>query len=492
MSTVETRSAGFAYQAPQAMNQPPVTALHDLSLNLPPGSATLITGASGSGKSTALRLLNGLVPHLTGGELSGEVIVAGRNTRETPLHELGQVTGTVFQNPRTQFFTATTLEELAFALENAGTPAPEIEARVVAAARKAGISHLLHRALTELSGGELQLIACACVLATDAGILLLDEPTSNLSPDAIDGLRRLLFDLKASGLTLVIAEHRLHFLNGLVDTVVHLDHGRLVSVAPAAEFFAMTDADRRAAGLRTLAPPRLARADVALPDPVGGLAVRGLKFSYQAGRPVLDIASLTFPAGSVSALCGPNGAGKTTLARVLTGLAAQGAGEILLDGHATSQKQRQTASALVMQDVHRQLFGESVAAEVTLGLPPGARVEVPALLEELGLLDLADRHPMSLSGGQKQRLVVAAALASGARVYVFDEPTSGVDYRHLQAVSARIRSLAAAGHVVIVISHDPEFLAECADLIITISPYETGVGNRIDMAAVRREGTCDA
>ena len=492
MSTVETRSAGFAYQAPQAMNQPPVTALHDLSLSLPPGSATLITGASGSGKSTALRLLNGLVPHLTGGELSGEVIVAGRNTRETPLHELGQVTGTVFQNPRTQFFTATTLEELAFALENAGTPAPEIEARVVAAARKAGISHLLHRALAELSGGELQLIACACVLATDAGILLLDEPTSNLSPDAIDGLRRLLFDLKASGLTLVIAEHRLHFLNGLVDTVVHLDNGRLVSATPADEFFAMSDADRRAAGLRTLVPPTLARADVALPDPAPGLAVRGMQFSYQAGRPVLDIASLTFPAGSVSALCGPNGAGKTTLARVLTGLAAQDAGEILLDGHASSQKQRQSASALVMQDVHRQLFGESVAAEVTLGLPPGARVEVPALLEDLGLLEVADRHPMSLSGGQKQRLVVAAALASGARVYVFDEPTSGVDYRHLQAVSARIRSLAAAGHVVIVISHDPEFLAECSDLIITISPYETGVGNRIDMAAVRREGTCDA
>lgn len=487
MSIIELAEVGFSYHH-ACDDHLAVNALEGVSFTLAPGSATLITGSSGSGKSTVLRLLNGLVPHLTGGELTGHVRVADRETRQTPLHELGRVTGTVFQNPRTQFFTATTLEELAFALENAGLPENDIEQRVAVAASRAGITHLLGRALAELSGGELQRIACACVLATDATILLLDEPTSNLSAEAIQSLRELLIELKASGITLVIAEHRLYFLAGVVDTVIRLEHGRLVQTFPAAEFFGMSDQERRAAGLRTLTPPRLERGDEDVDEPSGGVSVHDLRFCYRSGTPVLDIGSLVIPAGRVSALCGPNGAGKTTLARVLTGLSTPDAGQVCLDGVAMSAQQRRAASALVMQDVHRQLFAESVTAEVTLGLPADHGITVSELLSELDLMDLADRHPMSLSGGQKQRLVVAAALASKARILIFDEPTSGVDYRHLQAVARRIRGLAKAGHVVIVISHDPEFLTECADLLIELSPHETGIGNRITVAAMRRKG----
>ena len=194
-----------------------------------------------------------------------------------------------------------------------------------------------------------------------------------------------------------------------------------------------------------------------------GLKVKDLRFSYRGGPAVLDIDELDFPAGRISALVGPNGAGKTTLARVVCGL--ESADTVLLDGKKLGAAARRAASYIVMQDVSRQLFAESVEQEVGLGL---GEVDAAVLLEAVGLAGLEERHPQSLSGGQRQRLVIASALARRPRVCVFDEPTSGVGREHLLAIAGLMRQMANDGVVVIVITHDDELVEACADRVVAL------------------------
>ncbi|KAB1647348.1 energy-coupling factor ABC transporter ATP-binding protein [Pseudoclavibacter sp. CFCC 14310] len=505
---------GPALDADAISKTPAVLVLDDLSFEVPAGTLTVLCGASGSGKSSALRLLNGLVPNFHHGDLTGVVEVAGINVPATDLLEAGRTTATVFQNPRTQFFTADVRSELAFRDENYGLDPAEIQRRSVAAARQVGIENLLDRGLRQLSGGELQKVACAQAIAAGTSVLLFDEPTSNLSPAAIAEFAQLLGRLKAQGHAIVVAEHRLYFLRDLADQVLQLDHGRVHDRWSGDEFRALSESSAAALGLRTLrAPAALAallvaeHADAVVADHAGsgssrladergelareivgrsnraqepreagastpehGLVLDAVRFRY--GRhDVLDIPHLEFPRGQISVIVGANGVGKSTLARVICGLAAEDRGSgIRLDGRRVSPKMRMARSGMVMQDVHRQLFCDSVADEVRLGLDSQARdeVDIDALLQRFDLAELADRHPLSLSGGQKQRVVIAAALAKQPQVCVFDEPTSGVDRRHLRAIAECLRELAEAGTVVIVITHDPELIDACADRLVAI------------------------
>ena len=355
-----------------------------------------------------------------------------------------------------------------------------------------GITDLADRDLRGLSGGQTQKVACAQALAQQTPVILLDEPTSNLDPRAIDDVRATIGRLKAAGRTLVVAEHRVYFLRGLVDEAVIMGQGRVVPRMAGGELWRIDDVRRRQLGLRTLGRPRLdlcpariaalaghtdrrvddgtsggverstspiAGAVQADPDEMpgeegeGGLRIENLKVE-RGGRLILDIPELTIPAGAITGVMGANGIGKTTLARAVCGLQrTQRGARVTYGGKELAAGQ----AFLVMQDVHRQLFTESVSREA--GLPQ---------LERLDLADLADRHPLSLSGGQKQRLVIATAIDQGARVLILDEPTSGVDHRHLVVIAAELRDLAREGRVVIVISHDVEFLNECADRVIEI------------------------
>lgn len=409
--------------------------------------------------------------------------VDGIDVQTAPISEAGRTSATVFQNPRTQFFTSDVAGELAFQGENYGLAPRLIRSRTARAAEEVGITALMGRSLARLSGGELQKVACAQALAAGTEVLLLDEPTSNLSPEAIDEFSELLGRIKAAGRTIVVAEHRLYFLRGLADRVILLRDGRIESDQSGDRFFAMDEGSRERLGLRTLVRPALHTAPARSPrqehpaptqdaGPSQGLTLEDVRFGYR-GHPVLDIDLLHLPAGRISALVGPNGAGKTTLAKVICGLVAPARGSrISLDGRPTTQRGRTAASYIVMQDVHRQLFADTVAGEVTLGLPD-ERCDAAAtasLLSGLDLGELAGRHPLSLSGGQKQRLVIASAMACRKRVYVFDEPTSGVDRNHLVAIAGRMRALARDGAVVILISHDLELLELCADRICTVHP----------------------
>ena len=442
-----------------------IIALDDFSLTCHPGTITLICGASGSGKSTALRLVNGLVPHFDEGQLTGEVTVQGESIADAPLPDLGKHSETVFQNPRSQFFTSEVMTELAFRGENWGLDPATIIAQATTAARAVGIEDLLGERLDQLSGGQLQKVACAQALTPGAAILLFDEPTSNLSPEAIDDFANLLATLKAQGHTIVVAEHRLYFLQHLADQVVIMADGRITHHLSGEGFYTLDEAQRLALGLRTLHDPRAAHGP-ARPEVTDGLELNQVRYAYP-GKPVLNIDHAVFAAGKITALTGENGVGKSTLARLICGLAkAEKGSGITLHGQPLTTGKRLANTALVMQDVHRQLFADSVLGEVMIGRD-GEQDEVKAkqVLDELGLGDTLDRHPLALSGGQKQRLVVASAVVADKAVYLFDEPTSGVDYRHLLGISQQMRRLADNGAVVIVITHDPELVATCADHI---------------------------
>lgn len=481
---IDVASLSFSYVSELTGDR--VEALKDVDLSADAGSLTLVCGASGCGKSTLMKALTGLVPQMTPGELDGVVRINGRNLADVALTDVGHLCSSVFQNPRTQFFCDTVAEELAFCGENYGRERATLRQQSERAAKLMGISHLLERKLTTLSGGQLQKVALACALASGAPVLLADEPTSNLDPAAISEVREALKVLKEQGLTIVVVEHRLHFLRGLADQVLLMEGGRVTRRWNGAEFFSMGQAQRRSLGLRTLVDPgppetwvgqgqaghqekQVGRQEnrEATPSQVR-LSCRGLSFAYGAS-PVFEGLDADFPAGQITCIAGANGVGKTTLVRVLCGLAAPSSGSISLDGVPASRKTRRSACALVMQDTGRQLFSDTLAGELTIGASHASGQSGEQLLADFDLANLGERHPLSLSGGQKQRLVIAAARATGRPIVILDEPTSGVDARHLDSITATLRRIADEGAAVVVVTHDGEFAAACADRLITLT-----------------------
>jgi len=481
---IDVASLSFSYVSELTGDR--VEALKDVDLSADAGSLTLVCGASGCGKSTLMKALTGLVPQMTPGELDGVVRINGRNLADVALTDVGHLCSSVFQNPRTQFFCDTVAEELAFCGENYGRERATLRQQSERAAKLMGISHLMERKLTTLSGGQLQKVALACALASGAPVLLADEPTSNLDPAAISEVRAALKVLKEQGLTIVVVEHRLHFLRGLADQVLLMESGRVTRRWNGAEFFSMGQAQRRSLGLRTLVDPgppetwvgqgQVGRQEKqvgrqenreATPSQVR-LSCRGLSFAYGAS-PVFEGLDADFPAGQITCIAGANGVGKTTLVRVLCGLAAPSSGSISLDGVPASRKTRRSACALVMQDTGRQLFSDTLAGELTIGASHASGQSGEQLLADFDLANLGERHPLSLSGGQKQRLVIAAARATGRPIVILDEPTSGVDARHLDSITATLRRIADEGAAVVVVTHDGEFAAACADRLITLT-----------------------
>ena len=488
---IDVASLSFSYVSELTGDR--VEALKDVDLSADAGSLTLVCGASGCGKSTLMKALTGLVPQMTPGELDGVVSINGRNLADVALTDVGHLCSSVFQNPRTQFFCDTVAEELAFCGENYGRERATLRQQSERAAKLMGISHLMERKLTTLSGGQLQKVALACALASGAPVLLADEPTSNLDPAAISEVRAALKVLKEQGLTIVVVEHRLHFLRGLADQVLLMESGRVTRRWNGAEFFSMGQAQRRSLGLRTLVDPgppetwvgqvkegrqekqtgrqekQVGRQEKreATPSQIR-LSCRGLSFAYGAS-PVFEGLDADFPAGQITCIAGANGVGKTTLVRVLCGLAAPSSGTISLDGVPASRKTRRSACALVMQDTGRQLFSDTLAGELTIGASHASGQSGEQLLADFDLANLGERHPLSLSGGQKQRLVIAAARATGRPIVILDEPTSGVDARHLDSITATLRRIADEGAAVVVVTHDGEFAAACADRLITLT-----------------------
>ena len=505
-TAVNLQNLCFNYQASENTDKTDtknLSALNDISISVKKGECILLTGISGCGKTSVLRTINGLIPNYYEGKLLGSIEVLGESIKEKPIYDISKKVSTVFQNPKSQFFNLDTTSEILFFLENMGTPFEKMHQRLNFISEFLNIKHLLDRNIFNLSGGEKQMIAIASALAADTDIIVMDEPTSNLDLYYIEKIAEVISLLKESGKTLIISEHRLYFLNGLIDRAFLIKEGKLEKEFSQQEFLALSEQNRKGFLLRPITMNknvfnrledsdymqvqssetiRKNKEDKNTEDTKSAhLTVENLFYRFKKEKDdFLRVQNLKMEFGKVIALTGKNGQGKSTFAQCLTGLLKAKKDSVLLNGKKINAERRLELSYMVLQDVGYQLFTESVEDEIALGKNKKIKPEqntkaknkeerapnVEAILKAMNLTELKDKHPLSLSGGQKQRVSIGAAISSGARIIIMDEPTSGMDYFHMKETAKLINSIRSNQTLILIISHDFEFLSLVTDEII--------------------------
>ncbi len=441
--------------------------LDGVNLKVRDGECILLCGKSGCGKTTMTRLLNGMIPSFYEGKLQGTVLLNGENLLDLPMHQISSQVGSVFQNPRTQFYTVNTTSEIAFGCENLGMEREQIAERVRQTAEDLQIRELMDRNIFNLSGGEKQIIAFAGIYAMSPQIYVLDEPSSNLDIRAIEKVRRILSLLKEQGKTIIIAEHRTYYLKDLVDRAVYMENGRIVREYTMEELAHFTLEEQERTGIRTV--------DL-LSYPVTAHEVHPASHTmelkdvrcYYGKTQALSIPELSIPSGRIIAIIGTNGAGKSTFVSCLCGLLKKTKGTIFLDGKKKTPGKRVQESYLVMQEVNHQLFSDSVREEIVLGSKETSESRLKEIMEDLDITALAKRHPMTLSGGQKQRVIIASAMFCGKKILYFDEPTSGLDFTHMRQTCRLLQNLRGEDVFLFIITHDYELIASACDSVIHI------------------------
>ncbi|MDQ3654860.1 MAG: ATP-binding cassette domain-containing protein [Chloroflexota bacterium] len=494
MTTVETSIAeltGVSYRYPGSRTD----AFRDESWNVATGSFTLLVGPSGSGKSSLLRCLNGLVPHFSGGSFGGQVIVSGTNTRTVGPRDLSAAVGFVFQDPEAQLVTDRVEDEIAFGLEQHGVDRMTMRKRVEEALDYLGIEHLRSRRPSELSGGERQRVAIASALAMHPKLLVLDEPTSQLDPwgaeDVLSVLTRLNEDL---GLTVVVAEHRLERLLSRANTVRVMGRtggvaltGSLAQVVPLIDAVPLPPVTRlgRALGLSpvplTVKDARLAFAGMAIgrspaPPPTtaaGDIVADLTEVQVElGGRTVLDKLSLQIRAGELVAVMGRNGSGKTTLLRAIAGLQAVSRGTVTtvgVDLRAGGPGSFGGKVGYVPQHTSTLFFHERLLDELRFTVRvQNATGDPYAVLERFGLAHLAQSHPLDLSGGERERAALATVMMGRPRLLLIDEPTRGMDAWRKAELAAHLVELRQEGIAIVMVTHDVELVATCASRVVML------------------------
>ncbi|WP_411138412.1 ABC transporter ATP-binding protein [Streptomyces sp. C10] len=481
-------------------------AVQGIDLTVPEGELCLLVGPSGVGKSTVLNAVCGLVPHFTGGTLRGRVTVDGRDTRTHKPRELADVVGTVGQDPLAHFVTDTVEDELAYGMESLGLTPEVMRRRVEETLDLLGLAELRDRAITTLSGGQMQRVAIGSVLTTHPKVLVLDEPTSALDPAAAEEvlavLQRLVHDL---GTTVLLAEHRLERVVQYADQVILLPspgappvmgtpadimavspvHPPVVALGRLAHWsplpLSVRDARRKAAPLREQltgvppqAPGRSAEGTPAASDAAAEISGLGVRLGRTEALHGVD---LTVRGGETIALMGRNGAGKSTLLTTLVGMHEPSSGTVRVGGavpHRTSPRALLRHVGLVPQEPRDLLYADTVAAECTAadqdaGAPAGScRALVARLLPDVP----ESVHPRDLSEGQRLALALAVVLTARPPLLLLDEPTRGLDYAAKARLIEVLRTLAAEGHAIVLATHDVELAAELAHRVVILADGE--------------------
>lgn len=461
--------------------------LCNISFSVQQGECVVLCGTSGSGKSSLLHAINGLATRYYNARITGQIHCNGSELTSLHIYEISQLVASVFQNPKTSFFNVNTTMELVFALENMGVDPGEMQRRIDALAQRIPIAHLLNRDIFALSGGEKQLLAIAAAYITCAPVIVLDEPSSNLDAELIDAMAKLLAILKSQHVSLIIAEHRLYYAMDIADRVIVLDHGHVCMDTSARAFCALGEDERHRMGLRCITKPQLAarfaqplaegtaRADCA--EHIAYLTITNLELTFSAMHK-LCINEYPLYDHCIYGIVGKNGVGKSTLLRALMGL--QKGATVTRGKNAGKRLSRRALSryaSWVMQDVSYQFFMESAAEELCFGtnVKPcqltDPHSQAYALLNDLNLLQYITKHPFSLSGGQRQRLAIAVALLQQRDVVFMDEPTSGMDFEHMMRISRVLAAARAHKHLIVIVSHDVEFLNATADYIINLEDF---------------------
>ena len=416
--------------------------IQNVNFVLQPGEVILVTGNSGSGKSTFLKCLNGLIPRVVEGKLQGEILLNHQNTKDMSMAEISRHISSVFQNPRSQFFTTNTTSELVFSMENYGLDKAVMEERIQKVCALLQIQYLLNRDIFQLSGGERQMVAIASAMMMGQQIILLDEPSANLDYHNTYVFRGLVEKLKQEGYTVLIADHRFYYLSGLINRVFLFDDGKM-QIFDSEQAFKESSYDTRSFDLFAMNIPFQTACEKK--EKVLSL----VDISY---KDILQDITLDFFTNEVTAIIGTNGVGKTTLARILCKSISCTHGKIIGD-----------IPFYIMQDADYQLFGTSVQAE--LEIADHKIKDIQDVMDYFQLTKYADTHPFSLSGGQKQRIQVALGILSNRKVIIFDEPTSGLDLLSMRRVAREIQELKKKA-CVIVISHDYEFIRHISDRVL--------------------------
>ena len=408
------------------------------------GECILLTGVSGSGKSTLIHLMNGLIPTLYEGQLEGEILFNNKDLKDIESYDISKNIGYVSQDPRGHFFTTNTTSELVFSMENYGIPFNEIKKKYSELVNLLELEKLVDKNIIYISSGERQKIAIGCSLSLEPEIIILDEPSSNLDFHMTKKLKQLIEKLKTKGYTIIIAEHRMYYIQDLIDRVFVINNGKVME---------KTISDLKSNNevpLRSLDIFNLELENISCKNKELLMEINNITY-----KNILTNITTTVYKGDVIGLIGKNGVGKTTLLRLLSNIMKPNKGKVV----------GKVVPFLVMQDMDYQFFTESVESEMKFGSADNDLEKINSLLMKLGLTEFKDKIPFELSGGQKQRLLIAISALANVNLLMFDEPTSGLDYVNMTKVSSILKDL-SKNSALIVATHDIEFLYKTCNRVV--------------------------
>lgn len=455
MSLLKAKILNFRYDEDNS------SVLENIDLEIYEGELVVITGLSGCGKTTLTRILNGLIPNHYNGILNGEVKLLDKNLMDYRKGELAKYIGNVFQNPSDQFFATIADEEVAFVGENLGMPLDKLKLKTKETFEKMGISDLMDRKLSELSGGQKQKVAIASTLLYDTKIIFFDEPSSNLDYHGILQFKDILSNLRKMGKTVIKVEHRLFFLNDLYDRLIYMKNGTIERIFSRGE---LTEDACKEYGLRAINYKSLKAENLVCPQEQA-LEVSGLNIKIGNNELITNL-YFSLNSGEIMAIIGQNGIGKTTLGKTLSGLIKNNG----KTSYGKNKKERLKNSYYMMQDVDYQIFFDTVENELLQKDRINDNGYLDRLRKELKHIDLWENrydHPQNLSGGQKQRLALLTACLSGRKLIILDEPTSGLDYKRMNDISQIIKRYSKT-YPFAIITHDIELIFKVCNSVLML------------------------